>query len=302
MATKWADLSDEQKTAINQKRREKYAALENEKKLLKREAARQRFEAMPKEDREEYNRKRRVQCPTYDSYTLTRPDGTVRIFEGPEWDKSLWKLDKRIKRHKQGFENRMKEIQEWRDAGGLFPWPSMRRKMEATRLFLQVKEKLGGCCSQCGTTNCLEFSWRISPKTDYMAFVGSRTEDMERVLKNPDAYAMYCLHCTFDLRIYCFAWVFSPHSPRNNPESKLKQFHPKYANWEETVKWMYPPGKALEERIDNGVVKSLKYKVPYKDGTMIYGFLRKDRYHDYIGANPRKLAWTEIGYSLGTVS
>lgn len=299
MGTKWKDFTAEQKEEVNRKRREKYAALDVEKKAAKLEADKIRLANQSEEQKEERNSRRRRQCPKVYRLSEAMGGGEVTDPATCEW---YFKAEKRAERRRQGFENRMKEIQEWSDAGGLFPWPAMRRKMEATRLFIQVKEKLGGCCSQCGTKDCWEWSWRISLKKDFMAFVGSRTEDMEKVLKNPEDYAMYCVTCTFDLRIYCFAWVFSPYSPRNDPKSTLKQFLPKYANWEEKVKWMYPPGKALEERIDNGVVKSLKYKVPYKDGSMIYGFLRKDRYHDYIGANPRKLAWTEIGYSLGTVS
>lgn len=301
MATKWSELTDEQKAAINQKRRDKYAAMEQDKKEAKLAADRERLASKSEEQKEDRNEKRRWKCPsTY--YLPLAAGGHVTVTE-PSAVKAWWYLDRKIQRHKQGFANRMKEIQEWSDAGGLFPWPAMRRKMEATRLFLQVKEKLGGCCSQCGTKDCWEWSWRISPKKDFMAFVGSRTEDMEKVLKSPEDYAMYCVTCTFDLRIYCFAWVFSECSIRNDPKNGSNPFNPiLYPEWLERAKWMYPPGKALEERIDNGVVKSLKYKVPYKDGSMIYGFLRKDRYHDYIGANPRKLAWTEIGYSLGTVS
>jgi len=300
LATKWSDLSDEKKAEINEKRRQKYAALDEEKKEAKIEASKQRYASLSDEQKEEELRKRRIKCP--ERYLLSNAIGTETVIENPDMVKKLWELDKRAQRRKAAFESRMKETQEWLDAGGLFPWPSMRRKIEATRLFLQVKEALGCKCANCGTSECLEFCWRISPKQDYLAFVGSRLEDMQRVLKNPSQYEMFCLHCALELKLWCFAWIFSPYSLRNDPIAGLDPFGPKYPGWLEKAKWMYPPGKAIEERIDNGAIKSLQYKVRYKDGSMIYGFLRKVQYYSTIGSYPRKLAWTEIGYSLGTYS
>ena len=300
MATKWADLSDEQKAAINQKRRDKYTALEQEKKEQKQTAARERFAQMTEEERQVYNEKRKKQCPT--EYYINTITGSVRVERDPVAVREWWEVDKKARRREAFFAGRVKEIQEWLNAGGLYPWPSMQRKIEATRLFLQVKQALGSKCANCGTSECLEFSWRISPKEDYLAFVGSRSEDMQTVLKNPQKYEMFCLCCALDLKLYCFAWIFSPYSLRNDPKTGLNPFGPKYPGWVERCRWMYPSGKAIEERIDNGAIKSLKYKVKYKDGTMIYGFLRKVQYYSNIGSYPRKLAWTEIGYSLGTVS
>lgn len=297
MATNWKTLSEEQKQAIKEKKRVKYAALPKEDKQKLIDAVTERRASLPEEQKEEEKAKRRLQCPK--QYFVHKSTGNVTITD-PSMVALLWKLDKRQQRRKAAFDGRMKEIQEWRDAGGLFPWPNLKKKMHATQLFLQAKVAMGGRCANCGTDEGpLEWCWRISPKTDFLAFVGSSVADMERVLAAPDKYEMHCLHCAMDLKLYVFAWIFSPYSLRNGGRI-ANPFGPKYPSWPEKMLWMYPIGNALFDRIDSGEIKSLKHKLVTATGKVITKFLRKVHYYSTIGSYPRKLAWTELkGYCYG---
>lgn len=276
MATDWKTLTPEQKAEINAKRRAKYSSLESEAKSSIRERAKLRY----------------IPVCRPQTYSLRNEDGSTRTIDNPEMVEWLYQIDLRIKRRKSRFQNRIDRIQAWVKAGGLYPWPSLQDKMDLTRTWHQIATILGRKCCQCGTTKVFDFSWRLTRKDDFLAFVPFKKEAYDRVLRAPNEYCLYCIHCTFDLRIFTFAWIFSPYSPRNNPA--LEPCHiagPKYADWN-SGRWreMYPHDAELIQRIRQGRIKSLTCGIR-KGGKFINTFIRKNQYYGWAGLQPRDLAW-----------
>lgn len=278
MATDWKLASPEQIAARNAKRREAYAKLDLEKKLAVQKAAKEQG----------YKRKK----PTVPRTSwLQQPDGTWKELTHLDWVKWIDRKKKKMDAHKKVFMAKLDRYQAWQRAGGLFPWPNLQDKAEVSKLFVRIMHLLGRKCCHCQDWKMFDFSWRLTRKDDFLAFVPFRKDAYEKVLKNIDQYCVYCLRCAFDLRIYTFAWIFDPRSPRNNPNVTRYTFGDKYPNWHKYCATIYPPSRELFDRIRDGRVKSLTCGIIGPDGHFMETFIRKNQYYGWVGSQPRDFSW-----------
>jgi hypothetical protein len=274
LGTAWKDLSPETRAQINEKRKHKYRQLPEAEKAVIQEASKARYTKVAKPDK----------------FYLTKDDGKQVVLDDPEMVQWLNRLNLNVRRKKAKFQNRIERIQAWRDAGGLYPSPNIQDKMEITELFAKIAHILGRRCCQCGDWKVFDWSWRITRKDDFLAFVHFTKRDYERVLQQPSDYCMYCIRCTFDLRIFTFSWLFSPYSNRNSACTVSNDIGgERYANWRIIWPAMYPHDTELFRRIRQGYIKSLTCGIRGPDGNFLPTFLRKSQYYGWVGLQPRDL-------------
>jgi hypothetical protein len=275
LATDWKTLTPERRAELNNKRKHKYRQLSEDKKDVYRGAARSRYTPVAKLDR----------------FYLTKEDGKQVTIEDPDMVAWLHKLDLRVRRKKTRFQNRIDRIQAWRDAGGLYPSPNIQDKMEVTELWAKIAHVLGRRCCQCGDWKVFDFSWRITRQDDFLAFVHFTKEDYEKVLLRPTDFVMYCIRCSYDLRLFTFSWLFSPYSPRNSGVDIAPDLGGElYENWRIIWPAMYPADKELFPRIRQGYIKSLTCGIRGPNGQFLPTFLRKSQYYGWVGLQPRDLS------------
>lgn len=270
MATDWKTLTPEQKAEVNERRRAAYAAKDFAEKerlrLHKRSVA-------------------QIVAERKGDFRFT-PDARrpERRRETP-----IERIRRRVDARKRNLHAKLSRYQEWRAAGGKFPWPRLQDKIHLTGLWLQIREHLT-CCASCGKSKQIEWAWKLTRKDDFFAFVGFTKREYDGVLANPQQYEIYCVKCAYDLRIHAFAWVFSPHSQRNNPENPRIEY-PKYAAIMRRIQAQYPANDVLKERIRNRTIRSLIFDEVH--GKRIPGlfFLRRRQYHTHVTHNPRELYW-----------
>lgn len=275
MATDWKTLSPEKRAELNEKAKHKYRQLDPEKKAAKQEAAKARYTPVAKPDR----------------FFLTKEDGKQVTIDDPDMVAWLHRLDLKVRRKKTRFQNRIDRIQAWRDAGGLYPSPNIQDKMDTTELWARIAHILGRRCVQCGDWKVFDFSWRITRKDDFLAFVHFTKEDYEQVLRSHKDYCLYCPTCTFDLRIFTFSWLFSPYSTRNTGGNIAPDLGgERYANWRVIWPAMYPENAKLFPKIRQGYIRSLTCGIRGPDGNFLPTFLRKSQYYGWVGLQPRDLS------------
>lgn len=262
MATKWSELPQDEKDQINAKRREQYNNGPADAKAAKQAAARDSFAGKTDEAKEARNAKRRkLQCTGH-----------------PEIDR----LIRKVGRRKMAFQRRMDRIMEWRKSGAKFPWPNLQDKMELTERYMQVLHTLERRCSLCKTHKCFDFSWRITRRDDLLAFVPFSLPALKQVLLHPKQYEIFCHVCAFNVKLWAFAWIFSPKS--------LSPFPHTQAEWNARLATMYPKNRIeLYQKIDQGTISSLIYKQRLADGKYHPTFLRKNHWYDYTVESPRDL-------------
>lgn len=276
MATVWKNLTPEQKDELNAKRRSKRATATPEVRDAVREADRARKPASP--------------GPT--SFNIRNPDGTYREVHNPEMAKLFTRLNRRVELRKARFKGRCARIQKWQESGGQFPWPSMQDKLEATGFWNAVANVLGrkcSCCEIAGPEDHPDTYWRLTRKDDFLAFVGHSKSEYLKVLRSPGEYQLYCLWCVTDLRITCFAWIYSPDSSRNGGRSGFADMAaPKYRKLAPIFETIYPTGDtALRSRIQAGAIRSLSCEITNSSGDVIPSLIRKKQYHAWVGQQPR---------------
>lgn len=256
MATQWKSLSAEQKDAIRKRRKELYASKVSESKK---------------------------------QWFMVNQDGSTTQVMNKDMNNHLDHTATKVRRHQTAFNKRLEEIQKWRDEGGLFPWPNLKKKMEVTRLWVRIAHTLGRKCSECGTIEVFDFSWRLTRKDDFLAFVPFQKEAYEKVLAAPEQYELFCIKCCFDLRIFTFSWIFSPYSPRNGGHVDI--VGDTYRSWPRRWLEMYPAEPELTKRIREGRIKSLTCGMRGPDGNFLPTFVRKSTWHSHVGVTPRDLAF-----------
>jgi hypothetical protein len=196
---------------------------------------------------------------------------------------------------------RLERAYQWSQAGGLFPWPRYIDKVEVTHLWMKIAHRLGRRCWQCGETECIDKYWRLTRKDDILAFVHFKKGAYEGVLRELDKHCLLCIKCYHDLRIYTFAWIFSPYSPRNvndrahyplNQKGLHTRFSlgTRYENWMKILPEMYPPGRLLFDKIKSGKIRSLTCGIIGPDGKFMETFIRKSKFHKWVGTQRRPLA------------
>jgi hypothetical protein len=290
MAKNWKLASPEEIEERNRKQRERYAKLDSEAKAKVIRRVMDRQVSLTVEQRELKKKTQRKPKVPKLSY-IKMPDGTWKELTHPDWEKWIARKKKKMDAHKRTFMSKLDRIQAWQQAGGLFPWPNLIDKMEVTRLWIRIAHLLGRKCCQCQDWKMFDFSWRLTHKDDFLAFVPFKKEAYEQVLRNINDYELYCLRCAFDLRIFTFGWIFSPYSSRNNGLEPVYTGGPKYPNW--TAKWpiMYPPGRALYDKIRAREIKSLTCGIIGPDGNFLETFIRKNQYYGWVGLQPRDFSW-----------
>lgn len=292
MATNWKSASSEMIAERNRKRRERYAQLDlASKERLLREQAHYRVKLSPEERQRREDA--RVSRSSGSTFSLTNPDGSVLPITNPDMVAHLQRAEARVSTRKTSFQKKIDRIQAWRDDGGGFPWPSLQDKAEITCLWIKIAHLLGRKCHQCGESENWDFSWRITRKDDFLAFVPFQKAAYTKVLRDPDQYCIYCLHCSFDLRLLCFSYIFSPHSPRNAPTVEHGDFvGPRFADWAALLPAMYPRGfEQLANRIECGAIKSLSCGIKGPHGRFVRTFIRKNQFHAWVGLQPRDFSW-----------
>jgi hypothetical protein len=256
LATKWSELSQEQKDEKNAKRRAKRAALSLEEKEAIRAADRARKPKMSPGERLE-----------------------SRLIAG---------YNRRISR----FKGRAARIMKWHANGCKGLWPALEDKLQLTGFYRAVLRVLGRKCCHCGYTHphsLMDKFWRITRKEDFLAFVGHRTEEYKRVLRNPEDYQIYCLWCAADLRLRTDCWLLSPYSARNGGPTECASILGKgYSSLAPIWEAMYPKGdEALRKRIQAKAIRSLICEVTNYQGERVRAPIMKNRYHAWVFSQPR---------------
>lgn len=287
MSTDWKSLSPEKKAELNAKRRERYANLGSEHKAKIQSKALETYHSRS-EDQKQARRLKEKQ-PILHNWRDT-DTGTILP---SSWDEKLTGIKRRMDARKSRLMKKLDRYTAWRKAGGLFPWPSLEDKMVATRLFLKIMHIKGRRCTHCGSKNFVDYNWRITRNDDFLAFVGFKTRDYERVLKNMDDYSVYCFKCAWDIAFFSFCWIFDPRSPRNSDKYPNKSIGgPKYRNWDKIWPVMYPPThRALCDKIIRGEIKSLTCGIIMPDGRFKETFVRKNQYYNWVKFEPRQLSF-----------
>lgn len=294
MPTKYAALTSEQRESYNASRREQYKALPTDIKQTIQSRTRQRQAQLSVEQRETQRVAQRI--PTsLKRISLEHFDGTMSTVTDPKMQKWLIRIARKRKTHNTAWDIKRSQIQDWQTLTGAFPWPNLDNKLALTRLWTQIFSAVGPVCMECGTKEVFPTQWRLTLKSDVMAFVQSRKSNYAEVLRNPQNFLLLCSSCAFDLRLLAFAWVFSPHSPRNCLDVQPAGFSgTKHARWDTLWPGMYPPGLPLQRRIQSGAVRSLSYRLRLPDGGEQDSILRANPYYSWVADNPMAIVWPEI--------
>lgn len=254
MATNWKLASPAQIERRNKRRRETYKKLDSEDKARLAKSKASSRSQMSVEQKEAELSKQRTRQRTDPASQTTSPMLARMQARQSKWVKAT------------------AELQQWREAGGGFPWPNLQKKAHVTNLWVQIAHQLGRICRNCGTTTEFDFSWRLTRKDDFLAFVPFQKKAYEQVLKNPDNYIIACVVCSFNKRINSFASLFSPR------DGKLAGI----SGTDDSI---------LKDRVRRGDIRSLTFGIRNSHGQFIPTFIRKNQFHGWVGLQPRDFSW-----------
>lgn len=302
MAKDWSKATPEELEARRAKQRAAYEANKEARKAKNLE----RYHNLPKEKKQyivERAKNKRISQflgePGERYLDFLQADGTWIRNYNPDPEFYLFHKRKQVQMdaRKAALQARMDRVTAWRredpayydpelgpDWAGLYPMPKTQDRIKTTELFAKVLHIKGRRCKQCGCHNMWDFSWKITRADDLLAWQYFSDANLTAILKDPNAYDIYCIKCSWDLSLWAFSWIFSPYSHRNDPTRKLRTLEgTPYEGWDEIFQQMYPAGwDSITARIKSGAIKSLSCQVVGPKGHKIDTILRKKEWHGYV--------------------
>lgn len=299
MAKDWSKATPEEIEARNAKARAAYEANKEARKAK----ALERYHNLPKEKKVEIvvqAKEKREQKRTETQQRWIKTDCFSQFpnfnFEpNPDTYAMVRRLERKIKARKKAKDLYWNRIQEWKKqdpayytegpkCAGLYPHPHAQDKIVVTELFAKFLHIKGRRCKQCGCHNMWDFSWKITLAKDVLAWQYFSLHNLTSMLKNPEAYDLYCVRCSWDISLWAFSWIFSPYSLRNNPtRAPYSIGGPGYENWDKIFPEMYPAGWGpITDRIKSGALQSLSCQIVGPGGYKIDTILRKKEWNGKV--------------------
>jgi hypothetical protein len=268
-------MTSEQRNRI---KRERYAELQADKKQIVLDKAAIQYSNLTQEQKDQRKKSQRI------------PTNLSASSASPLKNTTDEKAQKMRDRHTKAFQTRMTKLEEWRkERDGLFPWPSLVRRMRTTELYLKVIQTHGGVCKICSGRIWLPFLTRLTALHDPLAFVPFKDRDLRAVLKNPEKYAVLCTNCAFKVRLLSFCRVFSPEPYNRGVEPGMRECY-------EAIKAAYPQDdKLLRGKIIRGEIKSLTQSFNRMgDDKPVPSIVRLNPFHTWVLENPPDLVGDEL--------